>query len=98
MARSVDDVKVVPCKIGAAQSSCARAGFDAVEPPWRRAAPMASKMVAAIASPCLDTPKAETALCADQDHGQRRIGSDQQADVKHAQPRDEHPLVADAVS
>jgi len=30
MARSVDDVKAVPGKIGAAQSSCARAGFDAV--------------------------------------------------------------------
>jgi hypothetical protein len=54
MARSVDDVKAVPGKTGAARSNCARAGFDAVR--YRAALKRfcfrsASKMAAAIRGP-----------------------------------------------
>jgi hypothetical protein len=54
MARSVDDVKAVSGKTGAARPSCARAGFDAVR--YRAALrrfclSSASKMAAAIRVP-----------------------------------------------
>ena len=67
MARSVDDVKAVPGKTGAARSNCARAGFDAVR--YRAALKRfcfrsASKMAAAIRGRCADSP-AETAFSAD---------------------------------